>query len=299
LTDSQRTDLQRYLDVSRAELLFCTAAILVEGPSEVYLLPALARAMDFDLDAHGVIIANVSGTDFKPYRSLLGASALDVPHVIVTDGDPKTKKGIYRYAGLRRAANLFPEGPEQDALRQEATKLSQLGEQADTWSARRTAMTAGVFVGGDTLEVDIASLLAQQMIDAHSQLETSASLLSQFDGAVEKVALGEGDADDRSELLRRVDHISKGRFAQRLAANVEGDDGAIFEVIAEHYESTVLDESEPFSQRADLDEEELLSLGTYGYLLAALDRISWQVRQHGLISRADVNFIELDEQESA
>jgi putative ATP-dependent endonuclease of OLD family len=41
LSAVQRADLERYLDVSRAELLFCTAAILVEGISEVDLVPAL------------------------------------------------------------------------------------------------------------------------------------------------------------------------------------------------------------------------------------------------------------------
>ena len=107
LTLNQRKDIERYLNVSRAELLFCTAAILVEGPSEAYLLPALARALGFDLDAHGVIIANIAGTDFAPYRTLLRPSALNVPHVVITDGDP-IRAGDYVLAGLARAGKLSP-----------------------------------------------------------------------------------------------------------------------------------------------------------------------------------------------
>lgn len=91
-SDDDKEDLERYLDVSRAELLFCSAAILVEGTAEVYLVPAIAQALGFNLDAHGVIVANIKGTDFRPFRRLLGKESLNIPHAIVTDGDPTNKK---------------------------------------------------------------------------------------------------------------------------------------------------------------------------------------------------------------
>jgi len=92
LTETEKEDLERYLDVTRAELLFCNAAILVEGVSEVYLMPAIAQALKFDLDAHGVIVANIAGTDFGPYRKLLGTEGLRIPHAIITDGDPTNRR---------------------------------------------------------------------------------------------------------------------------------------------------------------------------------------------------------------
>ena len=66
VTSDQAADLERYIDISRAEILFASAVILVEGLAELYILPALAAAAHFDLDAYGVVVASVHGTDFKP-----------------------------------------------------------------------------------------------------------------------------------------------------------------------------------------------------------------------------------------
>ncbi len=278
LSDGQRADLERYLDVSRAELLFCTAAILVEGPSEVYLVPALARALDFDLDAHGVIVANVAGTDFAPYRILLGAMALDVPQVIITDGDP-VRDGKHVYAGIARAVNLCPAGPAKDALANQLSALIEAGAGADVASARVGAMAADVFVGVQTLEIDIAALLADQMTKAHAEIETSQNLIGSFDQAVRSVAQSGSNDDQRREVLRRVEYVSKGRFAQRLAAHVDGIDPAGLTVVIQ---GQLLVKPEPSSSCAETMAG-LMGAGSYGYLLAAMDRVSWQVRGHGLL----------------
>ena len=272
LTASQRADIERYLDVSRAELLFCTAAILVEGPSEVYLLPALARALGFDLDAHGVIVANIAGTDFAPYRTLLGTDALDVPHVIITDGDP-IRAGDYALAGLTRAAKLVPEGPARTALNAQVKSLIKAGAAADPLPARLMALENDIFVGIQTLEVDIAPLLAEVMIAAHAELETSSTLIAKFEAAVRSVADGSEDADPRAELLRRVDHVSKGRFAQRLAARFDA-------IMSVPFKPKTHDQAADRNKTA----AELMRAGSHGYLIAALDRISWQVRGHALLT---------------
>ena len=38
-------DLQRYLDATRAEVLFARGVILVEGAAELFLVPAVAQAL--------------------------------------------------------------------------------------------------------------------------------------------------------------------------------------------------------------------------------------------------------------
>jgi putative ATP-dependent endonuclease of OLD family len=45
LTDGETADLQRYLDVTRAEILFARGVVLVEGDAERFLLPIFARNM--------------------------------------------------------------------------------------------------------------------------------------------------------------------------------------------------------------------------------------------------------------
>ncbi|MET9244937.1 AAA family ATPase [Nonomuraea sp. NPDC003709] len=264
ISEQERADLERYLTVSRAELLFCKGALLVEGPSEVYLLPALARAFGFDLDAHGVIVANIDGVNFGPYRTLLSQDALNVPHVIVTDGDPYTKDA-YTLSGLARAVRLLPDNDSKIQLGETLQSHIEAGAPASV-EVREAVLQAGVFVGHVTLEVDIVPLLGAEMSAAHRELENSTNLVGKFDAAISAIKNSGGTADDYARLLRRIDYVSKGRFAQRLAAHVE--------------QATYLASAVQSSQLPLIDQ------GSYGYLLAALDSISRQVRGCGLISNA-------------
>ncbi|MET9001761.1 AAA family ATPase [Amycolatopsis sp. NPDC004169] len=285
LSQVQRADLERYLDVSRAELLFCSAAILVEGQSEAYLLPALASALGFDLDAHGVIVANIGGTDFAPYRSLLGEKALAVPHVIVTDGDP-LQNGEYVLAGLKRAARLLPPGDELNELMDAiATLIEYADPDVDTTEEQQRLVPHGIFVGVRTLELDLVPLLAAQLSAAHAELVTSSVLRDRFDDAMAAIAEDDFTTDDCEEVLRRVEHVSKGRYAQRLAAHVETAGAGIAQGVERDFADTSGDGEAGVAVRAHLSTGELIALGTYGYLLAALDQISRRVRGRGLIER--------------
>jgi putative ATP-dependent endonuclease of OLD family len=49
-------DLERYMDVTRAEMLFAKGVILVEGAAEEFVIPAFALEEGPDLDAHGVTV---------------------------------------------------------------------------------------------------------------------------------------------------------------------------------------------------------------------------------------------------
>src|SRR3546814_11176591 len=91
----------RYLDVTRAELVFARGIILVEGDAERFLIPAFAAASDISLDEHGISICSVSGTNFKPYAKLL--SALGISFAVIKDYAPVTGKPPLSY---KRALNL-------------------------------------------------------------------------------------------------------------------------------------------------------------------------------------------------
>ncbi|MCD0483436.1 AAA family ATPase [Streptacidiphilus sp. ASG 303] len=282
LEERQHQDLERYLDVSRAEILFCSAAILVEGTAEVYVIPALAKSLGFDLDFHGVIVGNISGTDFKPFRTLLGESALAVPHVIVTDGDPTSKKGDYIHLGLRRAAKLIP-APRKAEFDMRIESLISAKDTASSAPLRLEAAEADVFIGPKTLEVDVAGLLHKEMVLAHTELEESTKLRVKFDEAVYALRSGSEESEVQDELLRRVNHVSKGRFAQRLAAHVEEADLAstLVSLISKVHEEAMDAKSESAEERV---QRALINYAPYGYLLAALDRVSILVRGHGLFS---------------
>jgi len=100
--ESDRDDLERYLDVSRAEMLFAKGVLLVEGDAETYLVPALARLMDKDLDQLGIAVCSVSGTRFGPYVKLL--KGLNAPLAVLTDRDPSDQgdRGVVKVLQLLR-----------------------------------------------------------------------------------------------------------------------------------------------------------------------------------------------------
>lgn len=59
-THSQLLDLQRYIDVTRGELIFARCAIFVEGATEVFLLPAFAELLEINLDHLGISVVHES-----------------------------------------------------------------------------------------------------------------------------------------------------------------------------------------------------------------------------------------------
>ena len=99
LTEAETEDLARYLDVTRAEMVFARGVLLVEGDAERFLVPEFAKQMDKPLDDHGVSVCSVAGTNFQPYVKFLGA--LGIPFAVITDWDPgsSTPLGYNRALG--------------------------------------------------------------------------------------------------------------------------------------------------------------------------------------------------------
>jgi putative ATP-dependent endonuclease of OLD family len=271
LSTQEIGDLERYLNVSRAEVLFSRLIILVEGISEVYILPALGRALRFDLDAHGVVVANIEGTNFFPFIQLLGKDGLRRDVIVVTDGDVTEDSE----PGLKRAAGLTGDAETGARLDHAATTLGAvpLPTDGDMRSGRfmhlQLAARAGVFVGGHTLEVDLAAAVPEQLKKAFGELEERPNMVQQFNDAVDKIVQGAATVDVRKTLLRRIEDrpVGKGRFAQRLATHIES--------------------VTPDRLVEDFDPEEALTTDVVlgkpaGHLLGAINLASTLVRGHAL-----------------
>src|SRR5712692_6320099 len=191
---------------------------IVEGIAEQFVVPAFAERFrtesgeQVDLDRFGVSVCAVHGTDFTPYVKLLGPEGLDIPFVVVTDGDPAARDGALAFQGIRRGANLL--GPE------EKERVAKLIE-AEEWEEAREELASNyIFVGTRTLELDIAEMHPKQMIRAFEELPVSSKAASSFAQEVEGFLKEPKSADisDAGEaIMGRVERIGKGRFAQRLA----------------------------------------------------------------------------------
>ena len=88
LNDKEAANLNRFLDATRSTLLYARKVILVEGPSELFLIPSLVKdRLGLDLDRLGIATVPIYGTHFEVYAKLFGPEALRKKCVIISDGD--------------------------------------------------------------------------------------------------------------------------------------------------------------------------------------------------------------------
>jgi putative ATP-dependent endonuclease of OLD family len=216
LSERHREDLQRYLDVTRAELYFARGVILVEGIADQYLVNAFAtryirtKNLGDSLDDFGISVCVVGGTDFKPYWTLLSSDGLAIPRVVITDADPEPSgaSGI-SYRGIARGAALLSDEAAEEI---EAASIIDGDEEAIVQLSRH-----GIFVGNETLELDLIDGLSAEMKAAYGDLRSNTRANERFAEAVDQA--GE-DEDSAEEVIRRIEAIGKGRYAQRLASRI-------------------------------------------------------------------------------
>jgi putative ATP-dependent endonuclease of OLD family len=185
LSDAEWDDIGRYLDASRAELVFARCVLLVEGFAEQVLVPRLALALDIDLDKLGISVCAIHGTHFDSYIKF--CEALEMPWAVLTDGDADKSPGV---RGSARAAGLVD-------------LLGRSGEPADH----------GIFVGTQTFEYD---LLVGDPRNFSPCFETLKDLCKP--PSVAEIESWAESAPGHAAYLRVIDNAGgKGRFAQRLA----------------------------------------------------------------------------------
>jgi len=200
LTKDDEDDLQRYIDVTRGELFFARGIIFVEGDAERFLIPAYAASMEVDLDALGVTICSVASANFLPYVKLVGVNALNIPFVIITDRDPQDGKEPLAYS---RVYEILHECMDDDEIEDDVEELFAQAE------------THGIFVNEKTLEIELfnagmgPAMAAAFAKHANTWGKTRQGLMNEW--------LDNLTSLDETKLLKWVEEVGKGRFAQALA----------------------------------------------------------------------------------
>ena len=81
-------DLERYLDATKSVLLYAEQVILVEGMSEVCLIPILLKSIkNIDIETKGIAVVPIHGVHFGVYMPLFGPDAIRKKCAVITDGD--------------------------------------------------------------------------------------------------------------------------------------------------------------------------------------------------------------------
>lgn len=204
LEEKDVADLERYLDVTRGEIVFSRAVLLVEGDAECFVVPVLAKLIGHDLDELGISVCSVSGTNFAPYIKLLGDDGLGIPFAVITDYDPTDDDGSLGVSRVTALLELIteekPDFEDEDAMREAAEGM-------------------GIFLNEYTFEVDLFRC------GRHKSLCNTLGELTTNGAAKNRAAAWKDEPNtlDPDQMLKDIDPIAKGRFAQRLASRLKGD----------------------------------------------------------------------------
>ena len=171
--------LERFLDVTKANLFFARGVVIVEGDAENLLIPALARLVGRDFCEYGVSVVNVGGTGLRRYarifqRTDVGSDGeVEIPVACIADMDvwPDCAPAIIGYTREHEAV------PDRAARRWRVDSdygPGDLERRRNELQARATGQCVRTFVADySTLEYDlsVAGLARDVWIAAHLALQ--------------------------------------------------------------------------------------------------------------------------------
>lgn len=216
LLDKEIRDIERYLDVTRAELVFSKGVILVEGVAEAMIINEFAKLKGASLDELGISIIRIEGTDFKPYIKLLGPNGFNIRTAVVTDGDPYENSGIPELDGINRGLVLFNLIHGED-------RVEIIDNLTDDYIIACLCHD-GIFVGNHTLETDMLDVgyhteylrVFRELGAGWTSIRNSKDVFRNWN----KLDFKEKD----QKVIQKIKRLGgKGRFAQRLAPRLKAN----------------------------------------------------------------------------
>jgi putative ATP-dependent endonuclease of OLD family len=258
LDSSDYRFLERFLDVTKANLFFARGVMIVEGDAENILLPTLAKLLGRDFTKHGVSIVNVGGVGLRRYAKIFQRKdenkdhLLEIPVACATDMDVmpncapviigKLEEGTsWPGLGKRRwlAKKDFQNGEALAAYRDE--KFAKAAGQrvqtfvSDEWTLEYDLALGpknenGEFSGELAKDLFVAACLADQDDAINTNKKTEADVerdsLVEF-GALEAAVAAKDNCSKREVLASHVyakfvnDGVSKTIAAQYLAERLQ------------------------------------------------------------------------------
>ncbi|MGF6977574.1 putative ATP-dependent endonuclease of OLD family [Paraburkholderia sp. JPY465] len=196
----KKEKLQRYLNVTRAEIFFARRIVFVEGAAELFMFEALASKLGYDLTKHAISVISTEGLNFDAFIPLFGETRLQIPVAILTDGDPP--------GGYPKAGEILAMSDTAKGIAALANKFVQ------------------PFFAQKTLEYDLAmdgssrNTMLTALADLHKVI--AKELTEEVNGAPEEEKaklLFKGMFERRSGRT----NVQKGAFAQSLAQAITAD----------------------------------------------------------------------------
>jgi putative ATP-dependent endonuclease of the OLD family len=205
LEEGDIADLERYLDATRSNLLFARKVMLVEGPAELFLIPALLKHVKgVDLARQGVSIIPIYGVHFDVYAKLFSENALPKRCAIVTDGDLKPSDASPDLEG----EDALPAPPDLTALENQYVRV---------FACKTTFERALTLEGTLEMFARTADDIGAPLV-AHRLREGANALAGYQPGDAGREAIL---SPLRALVLRTAKRFGKARFAQVAARHVD------------------------------------------------------------------------------
>jgi putative ATP-dependent endonuclease of OLD family len=197
-------DLERYLDATKSNLLYARKVMLVEGPAEQFLIPALAKSVrQIDLDREGIAVIPIFGIHFDVYAKLFGEHLLPKKCAIVTDGDMKPSDADREVEG----EDEIPSLPDLDELEGDFVRVFR----CKTTFERALTLQSTLAMLADAAEDIGAPIVAGRLRNGLDDLQNSElkeeerkSILSSMRGSVLNTAIRFGKARFSQVASRHV-----------------------------------------------------------------------------------------------
>ncbi|WP_252254691.1 TOPRIM nucleotidyl transferase/hydrolase domain-containing protein [Clostridium sp. ZBS12] len=241
LNESEKSDIQRYIDIKKSEIYFGKGVIFVEGIAEEYLIPRFAELCGYPLEQYGIVVCNINSTNFKPFMSL--CEKLSIPFTVITDGDfyyenivmKKNKKTQKEEPKIEREYHiLYSDDDERkfgylgnEVIGKQLVALKEIDSSVLEleWDKQDIEFNKlGIFISEYTLEVEIMISIEGKKEASDILKEVYGVLVNESDTRKKRFneALDDGDY---FECLNRIEakDIGKGRFAQRLSLECNED----------------------------------------------------------------------------
>lgn len=153
----RRKKLERYIDVSKSQLLFAKSGLFVEGISEELLISAFTQIEGYRLEDYRIELVNVRGTSFYPFLYLFNSTdakkRLNKPIAILTDEDQFTDSNTKEYSFKKLIANNYLKLNELDTNIQSGYVITRV---ANLKSVKNGNTSISINTAFKTLEYELA-----------------------------------------------------------------------------------------------------------------------------------------------
>jgi len=270
LTASDYPFLERYLDVTKANLFFARGVIIVEGPAEEILLPTVADLLDRSLEEYGVSLIDVKGTGLGRFARIFQRSEptkdgqIEIPVSCITDMDvmPDCAPWI---VGILDEGQQFPVIGTRKWRAKQDFSGNGLAERRATIKARADGQRVKTFVADEwTLEYDLSfSGLGEFVWTAAHLTEIDQTLLDAPNKLDEEILVAKANYAALKSATSTTEEL-----ASKVYARFKRD--GISKAISAQYLASILDKAVEAGDLAAQDLESMLPR----YLVEAIEHVT-------------------------